>query len=43
MTTEQVYDKIKPADEGSVSIVIFSTVNYWGHHNKSMWEWLALD
>ena len=42
-TTQQVYEKIEVGGESKTSVVVFSIMNYWGHHSKDMWEWLALD
>ena len=41
MTTQQVHEKIEL--ESKVKVVVFLTTNYFGHHNKDMWEWLALE
>jgi hypothetical protein len=45
MTTLQVAQKIgvrgASNQAGFDGIVIFAISNYWGHHNKDMWEWLA--
>ena len=43
MTTKQVYEKIEVTGDNKPSVVIFLTVNYWGNHQKDMWEWLELD
>ena len=42
-TTKQVYEKIKFAGDNKPSVVIFLMANYWGNHQKDMWEWLELD
>ena len=43
MTTQQVYEKIEIDGDRKPNVVVFLTANYWGLHNKDMWEWLELD
>lgn len=43
MTTRQVFEKIEMDGDNKPNVVVFLTGNYWGHHNKDMWEWLELD
>ena len=43
-TTQQVYEAIEiDRKDNNAGVAVFSILNHWGHHNKDMWEWLALD
>ena len=42
-TTHQVYDHLEIEEQKESGVVIFLVSNYWGRHNKDMWEWLELD
>jgi hypothetical protein len=42
LTAQQVSLQIG-ADESKGKFVVFSVAAYWGHHDKTLWEWMAVN
>jgi hypothetical protein len=43
LTAQQVSEKIGGLDGSKGSYAVFSVAGFFGHHNKTLWEWLTLN
>ncbi|MEP9370608.1 hypothetical protein [Mesorhizobium sp. KR1-2] len=42
LTTEQVAQKVGP-DGANGQYMVMPVTNYWGWHDKNLWEWLKVN